>query len=139
MSDFSVKGEWFFEYEDGTVTGPFSNFITQAGLELIAQSLIDLPSLYIAIGDDTAPGETMIEIMRKPVSSATRTYNQVRIRTQLMQVEAVGDHNKAAIFTGATGTAGSGTMLNLLVQPWSKASNTILTVEARITVSGGQL
>ncbi|MZP28683.1 hypothetical protein GTO91_02980 [Heliobacterium undosum] len=132
----NVKGEWFFEYSDGTIKGPLNNFITQAGFGLIAQNIGLLPSPYLVIGDDTAPGETIAELLRKPVSSVSQSGNQVRFRTQLLPGEANGDHRKVSIFVGATDVAGTGTMLNLLVQPWSKSANTVLTVEARITVKG---
>ncbi|MTV49839.1 hypothetical protein GJ688_12740 [Heliobacillus mobilis] len=112
-----------------------NNFITEAGLRLIADSIQSLPSPFLVIGDDNDPGETITEVLRKPVSSISRTGNQVRFRTQFLQQEAVGDHRKIAVFTGATDTPGTGTMLNLLVKPWSKTANTLLTVEARITVS----
>ncbi|MTV47853.1 hypothetical protein GJ688_02495 [Heliobacillus mobilis] len=132
----TAEGIWFIEYEDGTVHGPLHNLITQAGLGLIASSISNLSSPYLLVGDDNSPGETITEIFRKPVSSVTCTAGEVRFRTQLVPADCNGNHNKMAIVIGGTDVAGTGTMLNLLTQPWSKNGNTVLTIEARITITG---
>ncbi|MFZ5645820.1 MAG: hypothetical protein ACOY46_19865 [Bacillota bacterium] len=136
IDGIKVKGEWFFEYEGGRREGPFSNFITAAGLAKIAEGIENYSAPYLVIGDDTASGETIVETFRKAVSAVTRSGNVIRFRTQLLPGEANGNHQKVAIYTGAADTPGTGTMFNLLKQPWSKAANTVLTVEARITVQG---
>ncbi|MBC9785903.1 hypothetical protein H1S01_15565 [Heliobacterium chlorum] len=130
-----IKGEWFFEVEGGAVIGPLSNFITSAGMLLLAQTVSNLPSPYLVVGDDLASGETITEVIRKPVSTIVVSGYQIRFRTQLLQNEGNGNHSKAAIFIGGTNVTGTGTMLNLLSQPWSKTSNTILTIETRITIT----
>ena len=135
MHNIKVKGEWFFEYEDGTIEGPFFNFITTVGLTKIAEGIENLFSPYVVIGDDATAGETITEVFRKPVSAVNRTGNLVRFRTQLLPGEANGNHNKVSIFVEASDAQGTGKMLNLLLQPWSKADNTALTVETRITVN----
>ncbi|MBC9786735.1 hypothetical protein H1S01_20130, partial [Heliobacterium chlorum] len=89
-SSLEIKGEWFFE-EGGRVIGPLFNFITSAGLEHLSQSIADLPSPYLVVGDDTNPGETIVEVFRKPVSSIIVSRNQVRFRTQFLSGEANGD------------------------------------------------
>lgn len=134
MDKFTIKGEWFFEYSDGSIEGPFSNFITTAGLGQTAEILKGLASPFLVIGDDTAPGETITELFRKAVSVVTCDGPMVRFRTQLLASECNGDHQKAAIYYGASSSPGTGTMYNLLVKPWSKASNTTLTIESRITI-----
>ncbi|MCW2278744.1 hypothetical protein [Heliophilum fasciatum] len=135
MENVKLKGEWFFEEEGGAVSGPLFNSITSAGLLLLSQTIAELPSPYLVVGDDSAPGETIVEVLRKPVSTIIVSGSLIRFRTQILQGECNGDHTKAAIFIGGTDVAGSGTMLNLLTQPWSKAGNTVLTVEARITIA----
>lgn len=131
-----VKGEWFLEYEDGTVVGPIGNFITTAGKAAIAGLIAAINSPYLVVGDDVAAGDTITEVFRKEVSAVTQDGAMVRFRTVLLASECNGNHQKAAIFYGAGAGAGTGTMLNLLVSPWSKASNTQLTLESRITVTG---
>lgn len=135
MDSFRVKGEWFFEC-NGQILGPFSNFITSAGISKIAESVKDFTSPYLVIGNDTASGETITEVFRKAVSVVNRDGNMVRFRTQLLPGEANGDHKKVSVFIEASDTPGTGTMFNLLKQPWSKTANSALTVECRITVEG---
>lgn len=138
MNNLNVKCEWFIYDESGRLLrGPLINFVTAAGLAAIAGAIETLTTPYLVIGDDTAAGETITETYRKAVSSVTRDGPIVRFRTQLLSGEGNGDHEKASIFINATGTAGTGTMLNLLVQPWSKTSAQILTVEAKFTVANG--
>ena len=136
MDSVRIKGEWFFEYGDGRVAGPLENFMTSAGLATVAQWLEEASGAYLAVGDDTAPGETITEVFRKAVSAVTRNASLVRFRTQLLAGECNGDHKKACIYLGGSATPGTGTMLNLLAQPWSKTANNALTVECRITVAG---
>ncbi len=131
-----IKSEWFFEYEDGRIEGPFFNDFTPEGLAKIAELLQVASSPYLVIGDDTAPGFTITEAFRKPVSVVTRDDNVVRFRTQLLSTEANGDHQKTCIYVEASDTPGTGVMLNMLRQLWSKTNLMILTVECRITVEG---
>lgn len=130
----SIKSEWYFEYEDGSRQGPFLNSFPPEGLARIAEGIKTFSSPYLVVGDDTAEGYAITEVFRKPVSVVTRDDNVVRFRTQLLTSECNGDHQKACIFIEGADTPGTGTMLNMLRQAWSKASNAILTVECRITV-----
>ncbi len=133
---FDVKGEWYFEYPDGTVKGPFLNSFTTTGLAKIAEQIRGFSSPYLVVGDDSEAGYMITEIFRKPVSAITRDGALVRFRTQLLPGECNGDHKKISIYVEGTDIAGTGTMLNLLCQPWSKAANTTLTAECRIIVQG---
>ena len=135
-SKLKIKSEWFFEYEDGTVKGPFYNSFSPEGLAKVAELISGASSPYLVIGDDTAPGFTITEAFRKPVSVVTRDDNVVRFRTQLLSTEANGDHQKTCIFVEASDTPGTGVMLNMLRQLWSKTNLMILAVECRITVEG---
>jgi len=129
-----LKSEWYFEYEDGTVKGPFFNDFTPAGLAKVAEGIQNFSSPYLVIGDDTAPGYVITEVFRKPVSVVTRDDNVVRFRTQLLSTEGNGDHQKTCIYVEASDTPGTGVMLNMLRQLWSKTNLMILAVECRITV-----
>lgn len=131
---FKVKGEWFFEYEDGTREGPFFNSFPADGLTMIAELLSGASSPYLIAGDDTAEGYEITEVYRKPVSVVTQSGAVVRFRTQLLQSECNGDHQKACIYLYAADSAGTGRMLNMLRRAWSKADSILLTVECRITV-----
>jgi len=134
---FKVEAEWYFEHENGPTLGPFFNSFPAAGLAKLAECIENFSSPYLVIGDDAAAGYIITEVFRKPVSAITRTGNLVRFRTQLLTTEANGDHQKVCIYVEGTDVEGTGTMLNLLKQPWSKADNTVLTVECKITVQQG--
>lgn len=135
-SKLQLKSEWFFEYEDGSVKGPFLNSFPPGGLARIAEGIKTFSSPYLVVGDDTAPGYAITEAYRKPVSVVTRDANVVRFRTQLLTSEGNGDHQKTCIFVEAADSPGTGVMLNMLRQLWSKANLMILAVECRITVQG---
>ena len=135
-SKLKIKSEWFFEHEDGSREGPFYNSFSPEGLAKIAELLQVASSPYLVIGDDTSPGFVITEVFRKPVSVVTRDDNVVRFRTQLLSTEGNGDHQKTCIFIEASDTPGTGVMLNMLRQLWSKTNLMILAVECRITVQG---
>ncbi len=135
-SKLKLKSEWYFEYEDGHTEGPFLNSFPPEGLAKIAELLQVASSPYLVIGDDTASGFVITEVFRKPVSVVTRDNNVVRFRTQLLTHEANGDHQKTCIFIEAADSPGTGVMLNMLRQLWSKTNLMILAVECRITVEG---
>lgn len=132
IDNIMVKGEWFFNGE-----GPFDNFITEAGLEKIVETIQNFSSPFLVLGDDTAPGEVINEVFRMPVSTKIRDGNTIRFRSQILPGIANGDYQKASIFIEATEMPGSGVMLNLIKKPFSKAGQTVLTIECRITVQQG--
>ena len=133
-SNLKLKSEWYFEYSNGLVLGPFSNSFPPDGLAWVAKNIQQASSPYLVVGDDTAPGYAITEAFRKPVSVVTRDDNVVRFRTQLLSTEGNGNHNKTCIFVEASDTLGTGIMLNMLRQLWSKTDQMILAVECRITV-----
>ena len=134
--NLKVISEWYFEHEDGSREGPFYNSFSPEGLAEIAELIKGVSSPYLVIGDDTDGGFAITEVFRKPVSVITRDDNVVRFRTQLLTHEGNGDHQKTCIFIRATDVPGTGVMLNMLRQLWSKTSMMILAVECRITVQG---
>ncbi len=145
MDDLKVEGHWRFIYGDGTVIER-KNLITQSGLNLLASLLIneqqnDIP-FYLAMGSGTnlavaSDTQLQTETFRKIVSSKTRQASTARLRTFLLQSEANGDHKEFGIYLMGTEERGSGTLLNRLVAPISKTSNTVLTVEVRIVFNAG--
>lgn len=134
--NLKVISEWYFEYEDGTVLGPFFNSFPPEGLAKIAEGIKSFSSPYLVLGDDTVEGYAITEVFRKPVSVITRDDNVVRFRTQLLSGEGNGDHQKTCIYIEGTDVPGTGVMLNMLRQLWSKTNLMILAVECRITVEG---
>lgn len=133
MSEIKITGEWIFEI-NGKKSKPIKNNITQKGYQAIADMIGELPSPYLVVGDDNIPSESINEVFRKAVSAVVTEGKMVRFRTQLLPNECNGDFGKVAIFYGASDSPGSGVMLNYLAHSWSKSSNQVMTIEARITV-----
>lgn len=113
------------------------NFVASDLLTLLAQTIEGVDDPYLVVGSDTAVGEVITEVYRQQVSNVIRSGYLVRFRTQILAADCNGTHNKVCIYRNATGTAGTGTMMNCLVQPWTKTALMILTVEARFTVTSG--
>src|SRR5690625_2935185 len=121
--------------------------ITQSGLNFIASLIVnqytnDIP-FYLALGKGTTAAtkqDTQLEDeqFRKIIASKNRQGSMIRLRFFFLQNEANGDWEEYGVFAAGTQNNGSGEMLNRLVTPISKASNTILTIEVRLTLAGGE-
>ena len=140
LKKLKLISEWYFEYEamNGKIRktlGPYYNDFSPVGLAWVANRLEIASSPYLVVGDDDAAGWDIAEEFRKPVSVVTRDDNVVRFRTQLLTGEGNGDHQKTCIFVEAADSPGTGIMLNMLRELWSKTDRMILAVECRITVA----
>lgn len=139
----AVTCDWFFYEHDAesgqliSEAGPLRNDISPAGLQLAAAGIAAMPSPYLIIGDDLADGFVITQAHRQPVDYVLRTGADIRFRTVVAPGTATGTHQKASIFYGASDAEGSGTLFNLLRQPFSHSENTVLTVEARVRVAQG--
>jgi hypothetical protein len=147
-----ITAEWLFHYKDITTgrrwtVGPFHNKVVQGGLENLAALLIcEVPSetaaMHCVIGSSSTPAQlndtvaNMGEVFRKAITSKSRQGAMARLRTFFQTTEANGDHQCMGIVARSTDQAGSGVLLNRLVQPFSKASNTVLTIEVRWSFQG---
>jgi len=150
--NISVSADWLFCYEnietgEKWTQGPFKNKVVQGGLENLAALLIgEVPSgsaaLHCVIGSSDVPAQLddditdMGEVARKIITSKSRQLVVARFRTFLQTHEANGDHQCVGLAARSTDQAGSGVLLNRLVQPFSKADNTVLTIEVRFTFQG---
>ena len=148
----NVYAEWLLHYEDVDTgqkwtLGPYKNKVVQLGLENLAALITgEVSSLTAAthcvIGSSAVAAASddditdMVEVARMPITSKTRQGAMARLRTFFQSAEGVGDHQCVGIVARATDAAGSGTLLNRLVQPFSKAANTNLTIEVRWTFQG---
>jgi len=140
LKKLKLISEWYFEYKAGNgrvckTLGPYYNDFSPVGLAWVANRLEIASSPYLVVGDDDAAGWDIAEEFRKPVSVVTRDDNVVRFRTQLLTGEGNGDHQKTCIFVEAADSSGTGIMLNMLRELWSKTDKMILAVECRITVA----
>jgi len=147
-----VTAEWLFYYEDAITgqkwtLGPLKNKVVQGGLENLAALLIgEVPSetaaMYCVIGSNSTPAQindtvvNMGEVFRKAITSKSRQGAMARLRTFFQTNEANGNHQCVGIVARSTDQAGGGVLLNRLVQPFSKTSNTVLTIEVRFVFQG---
>ena len=133
-----IRSEWFFEWGGGVTEGPFFNAITPAGYSLVAELISHEPAPWLALGQDTSDTFDLGETFRKPVSLVSQDWTVVRFRTQLVPTDANGTHQKLSILLRASETpGGTELMFNQLKQPFTKASNQLLTVECRIYIIPG--
>lgn len=126
-----VKGEWYFQYDDGPWKGPFSNAMTADGLEKFATMIASLPAPYIAMGDGTG------ELFRKAVAAVVQTDAVLRFRTTLSLTEGNYTYTWIGLFSDATSTSGSGIQINQLSQAFNKAQTQVLSVECKFTMQQG--
>ncbi len=131
MEGLKIKGEWFFQYNNGPWLGPFSNAMKAAGLEKFAAKVAGLDAPYIAMGN--AGGE----VFRKAVGAVMQSGAVLRFRSTLSLSEGNGDHTWIGVFSDATAEVGSGVQINELTQSFSKNINQVLSVECRFTFQQG--
>ncbi len=142
-----IMAEWVIYFTD-IHTGKISKFIKKnnkvvdGGLANMAALLIgEVPSgtaaMHCVIGASNTSAEdldtitNMEETIRKSITTKTRTGGVARLRTVFFSHEANGDHQCLGIVARATDQAGSGELLNRLVQPFSKDDDHDMTIECR--------
>lgn len=119
------------------------NRITNGGLANMAALLIgehpsDTSAMHIVIGSNATQAQdndtitSMGEVLRKAIVSKSSTGGVARLRIFLQNTEGNGDHKCLGVVARSTDVAGTGDLLNRLVQPFSKASNQVMTIECRI-------
>lgn len=131
MEGLAVKGEWFFQRNNGPWVGPLKNAMTAAGLAKFAELISGLSAPYIAMGDGVG------ENYRKVVGAVIRDSAVVRFRVSLSLSEGNGSHTYLAVYSDATDLAGSGTKINELAEVFSKNTNEVLNIECRFTTQQG--
>lgn len=129
--DVMVKGEWFFQRDNGPWVGPLQNAMTADGLAKFAELVGGLSAPFIAMGD--AVGENY----RKIVGAIIRDGAVLRLRISLSLSEGNGNHTYLAVYSNATATAESGTKINELAEVFSKNTNEVLNIECRFTMQQG--
>ena len=152
QEQIGVCAEWLFHYEEVATgekwtLGPYKNTVVQGGLDNMAALLIgENPSttaaMHCVIGSNATAAATtdtltaMTEVARGDVTSKTRSGAIARLRAFFGTSEANGNHQCVGLVARSTDTAGSGVLLNRLVQAFSKTASTILTIEVRWTFAG---
>lgn len=129
--EIQIKGEWYFQYDDGPIEGPFLNSMEAAGLTKLAERFATLSSPYIAMGDAVG------ELFRKAVGVVIQSGAICRFRSTLSLSEAVDDYTWIALYSDATASPGSGIKINQLNQVFSKTLQQVLNVECKFTMQQG--
>lgn len=122
------------------------NKITQGGLSFLAAIFANMETnevpKFLVLGTGTTPAHIMdtqleAEGFRKAVTAQSRDAGMARIRFFLLASEANGDWSEWGVIIKGTALSG-GTLFNRILPPGgiSKASNTVLTVELRLTFTG---
>jgi hypothetical protein len=152
IEKIGVSVDWLLHYRDihtgkEWTLGPYKNKVVQGGLDnLAALEIGEVSSLTAAthcvVGSSATAAETadaladMSEVARAVIVSKSRTGAIARLRTFFPSAEGNGDHQCLGIVARGTDVAGSGVLTNRLVEPFSKTSNTDLTIEVRWTFQG---
>ncbi len=142
-----LYGEWLF-YLDGKLVKREKNLLVQAGLNFLAAILAnqrtnDVPVHCLLGTGTTAPAATdtklQNEVLRKAVSAKQVQANLIRFRTFWLANEANGTWTEFGLAFAGTDQKDSGVLFSRLVPTGglSKTSNTVLTIETRITMSAG--
>ena len=122
------------------------NKITQGGLSFLAAIFANMETnevpKFLVLGTGTTPAHIMdtqleAEGFRKAATSQSRDAGMARIRFFLLASEANGDWSEWGVIIKGTALSG-GTLFNRILPPGgiSKQSNTVLTVELRLTFTG---
>ena len=122
------------------------NKITQGGLSFLAAIFANMETnevpKFLVLGTGTTPAHIMdtqleAEGFRKAVTAQSRDAGMVRIRFFLLASEANGTWSEWGVIVKGTVLSG-GTLFNRILPPGgiSKAGNTVLTIELRLSFTG---
>lgn len=154
MFQYSIKmfGVYLFTIRDAVTNviirrSMAFNLIPTVGRAAIANHLTDpspsptsLRINFTALGSgSTAPanGDTTLETetFRKAVASQTNLNNVAFATAFYTASEAVGTHNEAGLFIGATITPDSGTLFSRVAITITKTNTETLTIDYTITIT----
>lgn len=145
----SMKGVYKFTLTD-IYTGEktvkiYENIVPTVARSLIASHLTSAapsPALmvnYAALGSGTntpanADTQLQTEVFRNAIASRTSAGNIAFVTAFFTATEAVGTHKEAGIFSGATGTANSGTLMSHVSIDITKTNTQTLTLDWTLTI-----
>ena len=145
-NSIGVRGYVTVRVNDVVVAeGP--NLVVTAGLNQLASALIgadtfSATSWYLELGTGTTAVNAGDTALVTPDTATWRTASVAEVSSATATLEAFyptsvanGSWTELALFSGATATAGSGTLFARILTSWSKTSSQTATVSWTVTLS----
>ena len=132
---------------DDVVVAEGPNLVVTAGLNQLASALIgadtfSATSWYLELGTGTTAVNAGDTALVTPDTATWRTSSVAEVSSATATLEAFyptsvanGSWTELALFSGATATAGSGTLFARILTSWSKTSSQTATVSWTVTLS----
>lgn len=131
---------------DGVVVASGDNLVVTSGLTTLASALvgtaISASGWYLELGTGTTAVEAGNVALATPNTASWRLATVATATTATAAIEAVypasagnGTWTELGLFSGATSTAGSGTLFARLLVPWTKTSSQVATVAWSVTLT----
>jgi len=132
---------------DGEVVAEGRNLVVTAGLNQLASALIGADTFsastwYLELGTGTTAVNAGDIALVTPDTATWRAASVAEVSSATATLEAFypttlanGSWTELGLFTGATSTAGSGTLFARILASWSKTSSQTATVSWTVTLS----
>lgn len=145
-SSIGVRGDVTIRIDD-VVVAEGRNLVVTAGLNQLASALIGADTFsastwYLELGTGTASVNASDTALATPDTGTWRVATVTEVSSATCTIEtfyptsvANGSWTELGLFTGATATAGSGTLFARILTSWSKTSSQTATVSWTVTLS----
>ena len=145
-SGVGVRGDVTIRIDDAIVAEG-RNLVVTAGLNQLASALIGADTFsastwYLELGTGTTAVNASDTALVTPDTATWRVATVAEVSSATTTLEtfyptsvANGSWTELGLFTGATATAGSGTLFARILTSWSKTSSQTATVSWTVTLS----
>ena len=145
-SSVGVRGDVTIRIDDAIVAEG-RNLVVTAGLNQLASALIGADTFsastwYLELGTGSTAVNASDTALVTPDTATWRVATVAEVSSATTTLEtfyptsvANGSWTELALFTGATATAGSGTLFARILTSWSKTSSQTATVSWTVTLS----
>ena len=145
-SSIGVRGDVTIRVDDAIVAEG-RNLVVTAGLNQLASALIGADTFsastwYLELGTGTTAVNAGDTALVTPDTATWRVATVAEVSSATATLEsfyptsvANGSWTELGLFTGANGTAGSGTLFARILTSWSKTSSQTATVSWTVTLS----
>ena len=145
-SGIGVRGDVTIRIDDAIVAEG-RNLVVTAGLNQLASALIGADTFsastwYLELGTGSTAVNASDTALVTPDTATWRVATVAEVSSATTTLEtfyptsvANGSWTELALFTGATATAGSGTLFARILTSWSKTSSQTATVSWTVTLS----
>ena len=145
-SSIGVRGDVTIRIDD-VVVAEGRNLVVTAGLNQLASALIGADTFsastwYLELGTGSTAVNASDTALVTPDTATWRVATVAEVSSATTTLEsfyptsvANGSWTELGLFTGANGTAGSGTLFARILTSWSKTSSQTATVSWTVTLS----